>query len=61
MKDLFEPMLNVGCEKLNPPPAAPGCGAMGGVVEGAGDPDPAPKVNTLDPLFDGANELAPPN
>lgn len=63
MKDFVDPMLNAGgCAKLNPPPAAPDCGAMEGLAAGAGDAAaPAPKVNTPDVLFVAPNALAPPN
>lgn len=63
MKDLADPMLNVGgCVKLNPPPGAPGWGAMEGLAGGAGEAaDPAPKVNTPEALFVAPNAPAPPN
>lgn len=50
------------CVKLNPPPGAPGWGAIEGFAEGAGAAaDPAPKVNTPEVLFVPPNALAPPN
>lgn len=57
------PILNArGCVKLNPPPVAPGWGAMEELAEGVGaGVAPALKVNTLEVLFVTPNELAPPN
>lgn len=58
------PILNAGgCEKLNPPPGGPDCGAMEVFAGGPGDgAPPAPKVNTpAEALFVAPNALAPPN
>lgn len=58
------PMLNAGgCEKLNPPTAAPDWGAMEELAGGAGEAAaPAPNVNTPGvELFVDPNALAPPN
>lgn len=46
---------------MNPPVAAPGCGAMGVAADGAGAAEPAPKVKTPEPGFEAPNALAPPN
>lgn len=63
VKDLVDPILNVGgCEKLNPPPGVPDWGAIEGLAGGAGEAaDPAPKVKTPEALFVAPNPLAPPN
>lgn len=63
MKDLVDPMLNVGgWLKVNPLPGVPDCGAMEGFAFGAGEPvPPAPKVNTPEVLFVAPNPLLPPN
>lgn len=64
MKVFADPILNAGgCEKLNPPPGGPDCGAMEVFAGGPGDgAPPAPKVNTpAEALFVAPNALAPPN